>query len=94
MQAPAAPSWAISGRFGIRYQSDHGGYAQYRTYYNSSFINDTDVEMSYTLTSLIRNTWYSIQIRAEVHHADCSSYTYTYGNYSDPITLQTNATCK
>ena len=94
MQAPAAPSWATYGRFTIRYRSDHQSYAQTRTYYNSSFINDTHVKMSFTLTSLTRDTQYSIEIRAEVQNSACYYYYYTYGNYSDPVLFRTNATCK
>jgi hypothetical protein len=94
IQAPAAPSWATYRRFSVRYQSDQQRYAQTRTYYNSSFINDTDVEMSFTLTSLTRDTQYSIEIRAEVQNSACRYYYYTYGNYSDPVSFRTNATCK
>ena len=94
-QAPAVPSWATDPDryFTILFQPE----AKYDTqvYYNSSFINDTDVEMSYTLTSLTRDTRYSIQIRVNVRNSACNNYfDYKNGNYSDPVSFQTKATRK
>ena len=94
LQTPASPSWVTYRHFTIWYQPV-GGYAQSRTYYNSSFINETGVEMSYTLTSLTRDTLYRIKIRADVRNSLCNYYySYTYGNYSDVLSFRTNATRK
>ena len=48
--------------------------------------------MSYTLTSLTRDTQYSIQIRVAVRNSACYYFYYTYGNYSESVSFQTNAT--
>ena len=93
LQAPAFPSWVTYRIFTIWYQAV-GGYAQSQTYYNSSFINETGVQMSYILTSLTRDTVYRIKIRADVRNLACYYHFYTYGNYSDVLLFRTNATRK
>ena len=53
----------------------------------------SDVEqdkLTYVLTSLTRDTEYTIQIRVQIEYFPCS--TYVSGNYSDSISFRTNAT--
>ena len=47
-------------------------------------------ELTYTLTSLTRDTDYTIQIRVEIKFSPC--VTYISGNYSDSVIFRTNAT--
>ena len=50
----------------------------------------SDMRLSYTLTSLTRDTEYIIQIRSEIGYSPCT--TFVSGNYSDLVSFRTNAT--
>ena len=60
--------------------------------YTTVFQNSENNEITYTLSSLIPDTEYAIQVRIEVRYYHCSSFTYTSGLFSNPVTFQTNAT--
>ena len=96
MQAPAVPSWATDPDRYFTFQIFQSE-VEYdiQVYYNSSFINDTDIEMSYTITSLRRDTQYSIQMRINVRNSACNVYaSHNNGDYSDPISFRTKAARK
>ena len=91
LQAPRRPSGiSLSIAYRIRYQPEEG---YYRTisYFNSSHSEGS--QLSYTLSSLSRDKVYTIKVSMRVRYSVCS-YNYAYGNYSDPVSFRTNATCK
>ena len=88
-QVPQLPSLIDSVLYYISYNAEGSGSTNVRIYFPGSRRNSA-VRLSYTLTSLKRDTEYTIQIRAAVEFSPCS--TYVYGNYSDLVSFQTNAT--
>ena len=91
LQAPKRPSGISSSiAYRIRYQPE-GGY--YRTISYSTTSHSEGSQLSYTLRSLSRDKVYTIEISMRVRYSVCS-YNYAYGNYSDPVSFRTNATCK
>lgn len=69
------------------------GFTRARTFYPRSSGSSDTVEkerLEYTLTSLTRDTEYTIQIRVEIEYSPCSAY--VSGNYSDSVSFRTNAT--
>lgn len=92
MQAPKRPSGMLTSSiiYMIRYGTvENLDYYSTVSYYNSS--HSVGDQLSYTLTHLSRDTEYVIEIAMQVSHSACY-YSYIYGNYSDPVFLQTNAT--
>ncbi len=94
-QAPKRPSSVRTSdiAYAIKYYEtgEERSYYPTSTYYNSSHSEGD--QLSYTLTSLSRDTEYTVEIALRVSYSVCS-YSYVYGNYSDPVSFRTNATCK
>lgn len=55
-------------------------------------LDNNDTSYTFTLTSLRPGTKYNVQVRLEARYKECRSF--FGGNYSDPIIVQTNNTCK
>lgn len=49
---------------------------------------NTNQEFSYTIGGLVRNTEYTVQVRAEFRYREC--FAYLQGNLSDPVTFRTS----
>ena len=92
-QVPKLPASMQYLRYYISYQSQSMISPSYISFNPSSRINSTleGSQTTYTLTSLRRDTEYSIRIRAEVRYSACT--TYVAGNYSDIVTVRSNSTC-
>ena len=102
-QAPIRPGDVYVSIYRISYiiryneTGEEGNPSRMITYTNSS--HSPGQPLSYTLTSLSRDTEYTVEIsmetRARYSSSVCRySYGYIYGNYSDPLAFQTNATRK
>ena len=90
IQVPKLPDLAQNVNFIIGYKTEPQLYFYTATYIPSLEVEEGDT-VNYTLRSLSRNTAYNIRIQASIQYSACSSY--TSGNNSDTITLQTNDTC-
>ena len=79
-------------RYYISYQSETSSFPSYTTYIASGHREGDEV--FYSFTSLTRDTEYTGQIRVQVLNSVCGSTSYVSGQYSDPVTIRTNATCE
>ena len=86
VQIPELPEIVQGLRFYVQYRPVTRSYYSTRIIYPSS---DNDTNVMFTITSLSRDTQYSIKARVEMQYASCSNY--IYGNFSDPEVFQTNA---
>ena len=89
VQIPELPEIVQGLRFYIQYRPVTRSYYSTRIVYPSS---DNDTEVMFTISSLSRDTEYSIQARVEMQYAFCSNY--IYGNFSDLEMFRTNASCE
>ena len=89
LQVPQLPSELDSLRYYITYNAEGSGSTSALTYYPGS-SRGSDTRLSYTLTSLTRDTEYNVQIRVEVEYSPCT--TFVSGNYSNVVSFRTNAT--
>ena len=90
-KAPKTPDGVSSASYRIRYETEDGSIL--RTYSYSPPTHSAGAQLTYTLSSLFRDTEYMVQVAMRVSYSVCR-YSYVYGNYSDPISFRTNATCK
>ena len=92
LQAPKRPSSVLTSNivYVIKYyETAEEEYYSTASYYNSSHSEGD--QLSYTLTYLSRDTDYTVEVAMQVSYSVCL-YSYIYGNYSDPVSFQTNAT--
>lgn len=92
MQISLDPRRNADSRFVIKAESTQGFIRTQHCYPSLDDFSVTGGELSCTLTSLMRDTEYTIWIKQELSNFDCGYYAYIGGNYSDPIHLQTNVT--
>ena len=85
VQAPPLPDGTTTVRFRVQYDTE-GSFPRVRYAYSRTEITVQNL----TLSSLVRDTEYTIQVRAETRYRYC--YSYLYGNNSEPLTVSTNAT--
>ena len=76
-------------RFYITYESETSLYYSTYAYFGAQ---QEGYIVSYSIGSLSRDTKYTIKIRTELLDSLCRSY--VSGNFSEPVSLRTNATCK
>ena len=94
LQAPKRPSSVLTSNIAYvikYYETAEEEYYSTASYYNSSHSEGD--QLSYTLLHLSRDTDYTVEVAMRVSYSVCS-YSYVYGNYSDPVSFQTNATRK
>lgn len=89
LQVPGLPTVLESLRYYISYNAVGSGSTRAVTL-RAGRSGGSDMRLSYTLTSLTRDTEYIIQIRAEIGYSPCT--TFVSGNYSNSVSFRTNAT--
>ena len=87
IQVPELPSVVGNVQYYILYNAEGSSSTMARIFYPGSTEQQI---LTYTLTSLTRDTEYTIQIRVQIRYSPCS--TYVSGNYSDSVSFRTNAT--
>ena len=84
----------LTYRYRIESRTEDGTLYRSDTYTPSSTPNDGE-ELSYTVSYFERDTPYNLRVRVEARYEECSYYaSYVLGNFSDAISVRTNATCK
>jgi hypothetical protein len=88
MQAvPVIPPNASSFRYYFLYKAAGARFSRVRIYQHNLLITSPITAFNFTLTRLVANTEYTIQVRPEFRYRDCFSY--IRGNYTDPVTFRT-----